>query len=214
MTNSAVPRSGGIRTMFRLVGTCSVCTYSENLLSRTPWNEISTERCSRLNRLALKCLLKRLLIISSVGMRPRTIRSCAVRSTRRGTPSRNRYSSSVSTAPLSTPCSSSSISSCDRMSWSLISCRSLHHEAGEVERLDGGAAVTLRHDGLYLLERSLLQRFLARARHQRLVGLVAEHHDQVVAQHRRMQLQRRERFVIARHELDAELQIAHAPAAF
>src|SRR5690606_35146582 len=74
-TTSAVPRSGRIRTRFKLVGTCSPCTYSLNLSILIGATATSGPRRSILKRLVRKRRAKRSLIISSVGMRPRTIRT-------------------------------------------------------------------------------------------------------------------------------------------
>ena len=51
MVMSAVPLRGRKRTMFRLVGTNRVCTYSPNLSICTPLIDTSAVRRIMLNRL-------------------------------------------------------------------------------------------------------------------------------------------------------------------
>src|SRR6185503_2826496 len=104
------------------------CTYSLNFLTSTGCTAISGERRSRLYRLTRKSRAKRSLIISSVGMRPRTMRIALMRSY--GFASPGVAALSVLTAPESTPCISASISA-----WSSIlsSLMLLHDEAGEVD---------------------------------------------------------------------------------
>src|SRR5215475_3370938 len=93
---------------------------------------------------------RRSLTISSVGMRPRTMRISRLKSYWRATPGAG--AGSVLTAPASTPFSSASISSWFRTSWAM--CRaSLHDERGEVQRLDlVGLAAHLLDDGAGRLE--------------------------------------------------------------
>src|SRR5689334_24883738 len=83
---------------------------------------------------------RRSLTISSVGMRPRTMRISREKSYWRATPGSG--AGSVLTTPASTPLSSASISSWLSTSWPLIA-HLLHHERGEIQGFDflGVAAV-------------------------------------------------------------------------
>lgn len=78
--NTPIPLSGFMCTMVRLVGTNRLCTHSPYLTMRTPSMEISTVRRNMLTRRMRKARAKRSLIISSVGRRPRTMRSWLVKS--------------------------------------------------------------------------------------------------------------------------------------
>ena len=78
-TISAVPRSGFMWIRFRLVGTTRLRMNSLYFDTRTEPTETSALRRRKLNRPTRKYRAKRSLMISSVGMRPRTIRSCVAR---------------------------------------------------------------------------------------------------------------------------------------
>ena len=67
-------------TRFMFAGMNRPWTYSEYFNSCTLPTEISGERRSRLNRLTRRLRANRSLTISSVGMRPRTMRSWLVKS--------------------------------------------------------------------------------------------------------------------------------------
>src|SRR6185312_15394777 len=80
---------------------------------------------------------KRSLIISSVGIRPRTIRDWLLKSYDLASPGAG--GASVLTAPVSTPWISASISAWSRIfSWLMVRAgrRLLHHEAREVHGLE------------------------------------------------------------------------------
>src|SRR6056297_1138637 len=183
--------------------------YSPNFSRRTPPTVISVERRSRLKRLMRRWRAKRSLIISSVGMLPRTMRSWLERSTDRATPSWARSSSSVSTSPLSTPCNSASISSWERRSWVLMS---LHHEAGEIHVLGRRLAAEHGQLGPDRLEGFQPQRFLALARQPRLVIAYAEQRDQRMAHGRHVLRDDLGLAGAERHHFDGDLQIAQLAA--
>ena len=62
------------------MGTYSECRYSLNLMVSMPRTDSSAERRNRLNRPIRQVRTKRSLIISSVGSRPRTMRSWLAKS--------------------------------------------------------------------------------------------------------------------------------------
>src|SRR3954454_3639319 len=125
---------------------------------------------------------KRSLTISSVGMRPRTMRISLPKSYWRASPGAT--AGSVLTAPASTPLSSASISSWFRTSWAM-SRASLHHERGEIQRLDLlGLAAHVLDDGASGFEAPRAQRFLALRGRDTRIRLPAEDQQQVVAQAR------------------------------
>src|SRR5581483_2867510 len=177
-----VPRKGFIFTMLRLVGTCRLCTYSANFFTWMGATAISGERRSRLYRLTRNRRAKRSLIISSVGMRPRTMRISLPKSNARTSPP-GCAAVVVSTFPESTPWIRASISAWSSTLSSLTARpSSLHHEAGEVDRLHlvGLAAGGLDHvaDGR---ERIGAQMLLAVASAELARFLIAEQQQQVVA---------------------------------
>ena len=76
ITNRQWPRSGGIITMLRLVGTSRPPRNWLNLLTRIGPALTSGVRRMKLKIPSRSIRAKRSLMISSVGMRPRTMRSC------------------------------------------------------------------------------------------------------------------------------------------
>src|SRR5215471_7146058 len=125
---SAVPRSGFACTRLRLVGTTRLRMNSLYLTTRTGPTEISALRRVKLKRPMRRSRAKRSLMISSVGMRPRTMRSCVARLYGR-TPEAAGASWRGSSPSPDTPFRSASTSSCDRKS--LLIARSLDDERGE-----------------------------------------------------------------------------------
>src|SRR5688572_3748222 len=206
-TNSAVPRSGLILQRLRLMGSASECVYSLNFFMETWPTASSTDLRSRPYRLTRNWRAKRSLTISSVGMRPRTMRISRLKSYCRASP--GAASGSVLTAPASTPLSNASISSWLSTSWPLI-VYLLHDERSEIQRLElARVAAHLRDDGLHAVEASLAQRFLAFESGDGGVALVAEDQQQVVAYARIVALDQRFDRRVARHHVDGDLQEAH-----
>ncbi|MNL84679.1 hypothetical protein D3C87_2127230 [compost metagenome] len=74
-----MPRSGFMCTRLRLVGTTRLRMNSEYLDTRTEPTDTSALRRRKLNRPTRSRRAKRSLIISRVGIRPRTMRSCVAR---------------------------------------------------------------------------------------------------------------------------------------
>src|SRR5689334_20604341 len=158
------------------------------------------------------CRAKRSLTISSVGMRPRTMRISLLKSYWRASPGAG--AGSVLTAPASTPFSSASISSWFRTSWAMGRA-SLHHERGEVQRFDlAGLAAHLLDDRARGLEAPRAQRLLAFGGRDARVGLAAEDQQQVVAQARIVFLDELFGLDIARHDLRGDLEEAHGGLGF
>src|SRR5690349_16835406 len=140
-------------------------------------------------------------------MRPRTMRSSRRRSYWRASPGAS--GGSVLTVPASTPFSSASISSWLSTSWPLM-VYLLHDEGSEIQRLDlGGLAAHLADDGADGVQATGAQRFLALGGRHRLVGLVAEDHQHVVAHARIVILDERFDLRLARHHADRDLQESH-----
>src|SRR6187549_1056787 len=140
-------------------------------------------------------------------MRPRTMRISRLKSYWRASPADT--SGSVLTAPASTPFSSASISSWLSTSWALI-VYLLHDEGGEIQGFDlVRLAAHLAHDGADGVEAAGTKRFLALGGRHRLVSLVAEDHQHVVAHARIVVLDDRFDFRLARHHADRDLQEAH-----
>ena len=115
-TSNAEPRSGLILITLRFDGISKVWTYSPNFNICTPSTEITGDRRNKVNSLIRKLRAKRSLIISSVGMRPRTMRSWLPKSYSRVPSTGASSTAAVSTSPLSTPDNSASISACDKRS--------------------------------------------------------------------------------------------------
>src|SRR4029079_9384305 len=116
---------------------------------------------------------------------------------------------SVLTTPASTPLSSASISSWLSTSWPLIA-HLLHHERGEIQGFDFlGVAAVFPDDAAHALEAALAQLLLALERRDRLVALVGEDHQQVVAHARVVFLDDGFDGGIARHHADRDLEEAH-----
>src|SRR5688572_19511444 len=207
-TNSAVPRSGLILQRLRLMGSASECVYSLNFFMETWPTASSTVLRSRPNRLTRNWRAKRSLTISSVGMRPRTMRISRLKSYCRASPESG--GASVLTTPASTPFNSASISSWFSTSWLLMGDASLHHERGEIQGFDRpGLALQFLDDGAHGLEALLAQLFLALGGGHRGVVLAAQDHQHVVADARIVVLEQRLGMRVARHDADGHLQEAH-----
>src|SRR6185295_12531972 len=155
---------------------------------------------------------KRPLTISSVGMRPRTMRISLPKSYWRASPGAG--AGSVLTAPASTPFSSASISSWFSTSWAMGRA-SLHHERSEIQRFDlGGLAAHVLDDRARGVEAPGAQRLLALGGRDTRVSLAAEDQQQVVAQARVVFLDELLRLQVARHDLRGDLEEAHGGFGF
>src|SRR5690349_25149883 len=140
-------------------------------------------------------------------MRPRTMRISRLKSYWRASPGAS--GGSVLTAPASTPFSSASISSWLSTSWPLMFYL-LHDEGSEIQRLDlGGLATHLTDDGADGIQAAGAQRLLALGGRHRLIGLVAEDHQHVVAHARIVVLDERLDLRLARHHAHGDLQESH-----
>src|SRR5579859_7143446 len=208
ITTSAVPRSGLMRTRLRLLGTARPCTYSANLSIFTPSTDTSQVLRSTPKTALRKKRAKRSLTISRVGRRPRTMRSCCVKSYEMTASGGNGSSLPVSTAPPSTPLIRASISSCESRSL-IAGFPLLHDEAGEVQRFHARAAQALLDDLAHRFQRLRLQFLLAGGVAENGVVLAAEQHDQRVADDRIGLLGGSQRGGIVRHQAHADLQEAH-----
>src|SRR6185436_9608502 len=120
-------RRGFACTRLRFVGTTRLRMNSLYLTTRTGPTEISALRRMKLKRPMRSSLAKRSLMISSVGIRPRTMRSWVARLYGR-TPEVGASSPGSSASPV-TPFKSASTSSCDRKS--LLTARLLNDERRE-----------------------------------------------------------------------------------
>src|SRR6185312_11681655 len=127
-------------------------------------------------------------IISSVGMRPRTMRIALIRSYGRASPAG--CADSVLTAPESTPWIRASISAWSSILSSLIRAPSLHHEAGEVDGFQQlGLAAHAANDLAQGLEGIRTQFLLALVGGDLREVLVGEQRQQVISHHRVVRLQ-------------------------
>src|SRR6185295_8130348 len=140
-------------------------------------------------------------------MRPRTMRISREKWYWRASPGSG--AGSVLTTPESTPLSIASISSWLSTSWPLIA-HLLHHECGEIQGFDLlRVAAHFLDDGAHAVEAALAQLLLAFESRDRLVALVGEDHQQVVAHARIVFLDDGLDRRIARHHADRDLQEAH-----
>src|SRR5690349_14729870 len=140
-------------------------------------------------------------------MRPRTMRSSRRRSYWRASPGAS--GGSVLTVPASTPFSSASISSWLSTSWPLMFYL-LHDEGSEIQRLDFlRLSAHFSDDGADRVQAAGAQRLLALRGRHRLVGLVAEDHQHVVAHARVVVLDERFDLRLARHHAHGDLQETH-----
>src|SRR5262245_23485762 len=185
-TNRHEPRSGFICTTFRLVGTTRLRMNSENLTIFTGATEISGLRRMKLKRPIRKRRAKRSLMISSVGMRPRTMRSCLPTLYGR-TPSAGFSAAPASLSP-ETPFKSASTSSWERNS--LVTARLLDHERREVHVLDAARRGFAGGEwGARFREQLRHQFLLARSRRELFGRLRGQEQQNPAADHRHLALQ-------------------------
>src|SRR5690349_17252480 len=175
ITSTALPRSGFAWMMLRLVGTARLRRNSLYLITLTGPIVMSGLRRMKLKSPMRSRRAKRSLMISSVGMRPRTMRSCVARLYGR-TPSTGSAPAcgGASSSPL-TPFSSASTSSWVRNSFDTKALldderaeeRARHAALGRGPR-DGFACRRheLAHELLLALGRVELARALGRQQHQ------------------------------------------------